>query len=67
VIGFATIYTDEPLPTGGPAFCYDQNGTIVLVVHEPSLIDDPRGVLDAISCHCDANTRGHLRQLEIAV
>lgn len=67
MIGFTTVYTDEPLPTGGTVLLYDRHGEIVLLVHEPSLIDDPRGVVDAISVHCHANTLGHLGHLWVAV
>lgn len=60
MIGFETVYTVEPLPTGGPAFVYNRGARIVLVVHEPSLHEDPMAVVDYITGVMDANVKAHM-------
>jgi hypothetical protein len=66
VFEFDTIYTDEPLPTGGSVLCRYESGRIVLLVHEPSLVDDPRGVLDEYARHRDTNMHAYLAGLRVA-
>jgi hypothetical protein len=61
------VYTDDPLPTSGPAFIYNRGGNIVLVVHEPSLHEDPKWVTDYVTGVVDANVRAHGRGIALAV
>jgi hypothetical protein len=65
VIGFRTIYVQDELPTKGPVCLYDDGGDIVMLVHEPSLLEDPKGVIEHISAHCHHNVIGHLWQLQL--
>jgi hypothetical protein len=66
VFEFDTIYTDEPLPAGGAVMCLNENGRIVILVHQPSLFDDPRGVLDEYARHRDTNMHIRLAGLRVA-
>ena len=67
MLDFRTIYVQDMPPTGGPVAVFYDRGRMVLLIHEPSLEDDPRGVMDIVSDHRAVNGEGFAYMLRHAV